>query len=133
MAAELTPPNDTSGPHGPGTITGETKAAWSTDSQTEPKVVQIGNRVISTVVLANNKNWISFINDGHRMDMHFVPGLVINPYSNLLEKVDPSLGGIMVGTQTKYVRGLYMKETALSNYRGTLERGLIQEVKELTK
>lgn len=67
------------------------------------------------------------------MDMHFVPGLIINPYTGLLERVDPSLGGIMVGTKTKYVRGLYMKETALSNYRGTLERELIREVKELTK
>lgn len=133
VATNLTPPNETSGSHGPGTITGETKAAWAADSQTEPEVTRSNDKAVSTVVLANSKNWVSFLNDGHRMDMHYVPGLVINPYSGLLEKVDPSLGGITVGTQTKYVRGLYMRETALANYRGTLERGLIADTKELMK
>lgn len=135
VATERTPPNDKSGPHGTGTITGDSKAHWATDSRTEPKVTRSreNGRAETEVVLANNLYHMSFLNDGHRMDMHYVPGLIINPYTNLLERVNPELGGIIVGTQTKYVKGLYMREAALANYRGTLERGLIAEMKELTK
>lgn len=132
-ATKITPPNDSSGPHGTGTITGQSKAHWATDSQTKPTVSEEGDKAVSKVVLANNLQHMSYLNDGHKMDMHFVPGLIINPYNGLLEKVDPSLGGIVVGTQTKFVRGLYMREAALASYRGSLDRGLYQAVRELSK
>lgn len=127
VATEQTPPTDNTPPRGVGATTGETKAAWQADSQTEPIV----SGEAYTVVLANNKQHISHLNYGFRMDQHFVPGLIMNPYTGLLDKVDPSLGGITVGTQTTYVPGLYMREQAIQAYRGSLEEGLQEELRGL--
>jgi len=103
------------------------KGSWETDSVTKPKV-EAGKY---TTILANNKQYASYVNDGHRMDMHFVPGLIINPHSGLLEKVPREYGGIMVGTKTKFVKGLYMRQTAETTYRRVLEEELDKNVKEL--
>ena len=83
------------------TRTGELKQHWATDSKIIPEQ-QAGQYVTE---LNNNKEYAYFVNDGHRMDKHFVPGLYVNPASGLLE-YDPSRKdevGIMVGTQTQYV------------------------------
>ncbi len=78
--------------------------------------------------LANNMQYSSYVNDGHRMDQHFVPGLIVN--GNMLEKVDPSLGGITVGTKTPYVQGKYMKQAAIGRYKNVVRRELDKRVKE---
>ena len=62
------------------------------------------------------------------MDEHFVPGLIKN--GPLLEKVDPKMGGIMVGTQTKYVKGKYMKQAAIERYRKVVRMELDKRIKE---
>lgn len=67
--------------------------------------------------LNNDKQYASFVNDGHRMDRHFVPGLVINPGSGLLEFNPDGTGGIVVGTRTAYVPGLFMVDKAVEEYR----------------
>lgn len=126
-AAELTPPtgNDLSGTN---TRSGEMKQHWPTDSVTEPKIS--GNRY--ETVLGNNKNYASFVNDGHTMDKHFVPGLYINQFSGMLE-YDPSADvGIVVGTKTAYVPGLFMAEKAKEEYKKVLRQKLadIMEVIE---
>lgn len=126
-AAEQTPPNDSTPPRGVGTITGEAKSHWATDSDSNPRV--IGDE--SVTILANNLDYISHVNYGHIMDEHFVPGLIVNPYSGLLEKVDPELGGITVGTQTDYVPGLYMREEGIDEYEAVLERELLEELRGL--
>lgn len=127
-ATKLTPPNENTGPRGAGTITGQTKSNWAVASIIDPVERTDGEWV---TVLGNNLQHVSYLNDGHFMDQHFVPGLVINPYSGLLEKVDPSLGGITVGTQTEYVPGLYMREQALDVYRDTLDRLLLNDIRRL--
>lgn len=127
-ATNLTPPNETSGPHGTGTVTGQTKARWAWASRTTSIK---WNDMIYETILGNDLQWVSYLNDGHRMDKHFVPGLIINPYNGLLEKVDPALGGIMVGTQTQYVIGRYMREGALEVYKKLLYDGLTDELKKL--
>lgn len=118
-AAELTPPtgNDLSGTN---TRSGEMKQHWATDSVTEPQIV--GGQY--ETVLGNNKEYASFVNDGHTMDKHFVPGLYINPYSGLLE-YDPSADvGIVVGTKTAYVPGLFMADKAKEEYKKVLRQEL---------
>ena len=78
-AAEMTPPTgDLSGTH---TRTGEMKQHWATDSSVTP--VKRGDRYQTS--LANDMEYASYVNDGHRMDRHFVPGLYINKESGLLE------------------------------------------------
>ena len=122
-ATELTPPNG-SAISGTGTRTGELAEAWSTDSNT--KAIVTGGAVKTT--LANTLQYASYVNDGHRMDQHFVPGLIIN--GNMLEKVDPSLGGITVGTKTPYVKGKYMKQAAVGRYKNVVKKELDKRVKE---
>lgn len=118
-ASDMTPPTggDLSGTN---TRSGEMKQHWATDSQIDPAVS--GTTYATT--LANDKDYASYVNDGHRMDRHFVPGLYINPESGLLE-YDPSAKvGIVVGTKTSYVPGLFMVEEAIKTWRETLEKEL---------
>lgn len=102
------------------TRTGELKAHWSTDSTTKPK--RRGKSLITA--LGNNMQYASYVNDGHRMDRHFVPGLYINPYLDLLEYDEQRKGevGIMVGTKTDYVPGLFMAEAGVKAYEESIER-----------
>lgn len=123
-ATELTPPTPDDGPRGENTITGELKESWENDSITTVYVE--GDNY--TTELNNYKDYASFVNDGHFLDEHFVPGLVKNQDTGLLDKVDPSLGGIVVGTQTKYIEGLYMSDQALLEYQKVLEDELKENI-----
>ena len=126
-AAELTPPTARD-LRGTNTRSGALKQHWATDSRPAP--VRKG-RTYATL-LANGMQYASYVNDGHRMDRHFVPGLVINPESGLLEYNPYGKGGIVVGTRTPYVKGLFMVEAAVEEYRRTLrtELGKVREVLE---
>lgn len=118
-AADLTPPTKDD-LRGTNTRSGEMKQHWATDSQINPAV----SGTSYTTTLANDKQYASYINDGHRMDRHFVPGLYINPESGLLE-YDPSRDvGIVVGTKTSYVPGLFMVDEAVKTWRETLRAEL---------
>ena len=111
-AKDHTPPNGDEKDRGTGMITGELAQHWANDSQVEYHTA-----------LANNIQYASYVNDGHRMDKHFVPGLIVNPYTGLLERVDPGIpgAGLMVGTKTAYVPGLYMKEKGVDKYKEVVE------------
>lgn len=127
-ATELTPPNG-SAISGTGTRTGDLAEAWSTDSITKPTMV--GGALRTT--LANNLQHASYVNDGHRMDKHFVPGLVVN--NGVLEWLPEGSpgddeGGIMVGTKTPYVKGKYMKQAAVGRYKNVVKQELDKRVKE---
>lgn len=119
-AAEMTPPtegDDISGTH---TLTSGMKQHWESDSVSTP--AQQGESLVT--VLANNKKYASYVNDGHRMDRHFVPGLYIDKASGHLA-YDPEMaaartGGLMVGTQTTYVEGIGMVDAAKEEYRRVL-------------
>lgn len=115
-AAELTPPtqNDLRGTN---TRTGEMKQHWATDSDTNPQ--KRGKDLVTR--LANDKEYASYVNDGHRMDRHFVPGLYINPYSGMLEYAPGADVGIVVGTKTAYVPGLFMVDEAKKVYQETVQ------------
>ena len=110
-AAELTPPtlDDLSGTN---TRSGEMKQHWATDSRVVP--VKRGGTYVTE--LNNDRQYASYVNDGHRMDRHFVSGLVINPESGMLEYNPDGKGGIVVGTKTQYVEGLFMAEAAREEY-----------------
>ena len=123
VANENTPPND-------GTIAGTNMRSgdmaqhWETDSQTVPVVT--GASVRTT--LGNNMQYASYVNDGHRVDKHFVPGLIKN--GSLLERSPDGTGGIMVGTKTTYVKGKYMKQKAVGRYRKVVRTELDKRVRE---
>ena len=117
-AQDKTPPSsDSLG--GTNARAGELKQHWASDSRTQPQY-QGGQYVTE---LNNDKEYASYVNDGHRMDKHFVPGLYLNEASGLLE-YDPGRRGevgMMVGTKTKYVEGLHMTDAAMEAYQQTVE------------
>ena len=127
VAAENTPPNGGAAIAGTNMRSGQMAQHWALDSQTKP--IYSGGSV--RTVLANDKQYASYVNDGHRVDKHYVPGLIAN--GNLLERVDPDVGGIMVGTKTTYVKGLYMKQKAIGKYRDVVRNELDKRVREAFK
>lgn len=130
-AVARTPPNtfgdgEVRGVH---TITGELAQHWETDSQTTPTVAADGYRT----VLANDMQYASYVNDGHRVDKHFVPGLYIDPETGLLS-YDPKRKkeiGIMVGTKTTRVEGLHITDAAKEVYEEVLEAELDKLTREV--
>ena len=129
-AQAATPPKEGTGrgPYiGTNTITGELKAHWATDSRAEP---QIDGTSYQTE-LNNGMEYASYVDQGHRMDRHFVPGLYINPESGLLE-YDPSAEvGLVVGTKTRYVKGEFMVDKAKEAYEKTVLTELDKEIRRL--
>lgn len=85
VAAENTPPNGGAAIAGTNMRSGQMAQHWELDSQTKP--IYSGGSV--RTVLANDKQYASYVNDGHRVDKHYVPGLIAN--GNLLERVDPDV------------------------------------------
>lgn len=126
VATENTPPND-------GTIAGTNMRSgdmaqhWATDSQTMPLVS--GGSVQTE--LNNYMQYASYVNDGHRVDKHFVPGLIKN--GSLLEQSPDGSGGLIVGTKTTYVKGKYMKQKAIGKYRSVIRTELDKRVREAFK
>ena len=119
-AAEHTPPNGGAPIKGVNTRTGELAQSWATDSQTTPTV---SGDTISTA-LCNNKQYASYVNDGHRMDKHFTTHVAIE--NGMLVGKPDGTGGLVVGTKTSYVPGLYMKEKANGKYKTTV-RYMLQD------
>ena len=117
-AVERTPPND-GGLRGVNTISGELAQHWATDSRVTP--VQSGDTFVTT--LENDRQYASYVNDGHRLDKHFVPGLYIDD-SGLLSRDLSRDVGMVVGTKTTYVPGVYMKEAGVDKYEEVAETEL---------
>ena len=130
VSTETTPPKAGTGRGGyigRNTVTGELKAAWVNDSVTEP--IKEGRDLVT--VLANNQKYASYVENGHRLDKHFVPGLHIDPISGQLEQDKEKAGGIVVGTKTKWVKGEFMAEKGKEAYQQTVERILQREIARL--
>lgn len=119
-AAQHTPPNGGAPIRGVNTRTGEMAQSWATDSQIIPTVS--GNTI--TTALCNNKQYASYVNDGHRMDKHFTTHVEIE--NGMLVGKPDGTGGLMVGTKTSYIPGLYMKEKATGKYKTTV-RYMLQD------
>ena len=122
-ATKATPPNN-GGARGVGTRSGQLAQHWTTDSKIQP--------TNGRTILANNMQYASYVNDGHRMDKHFVPGLTTE--GGTLQKLPAGVeGGIMVGTKTEYVPGLYMKEQAIGKYRQVVKFEVDKRIREAFK
>ena len=129
-AMDATPPKAGTGRlGGTNTLTGELKQHWATDSKIEP-VIQ-GKRLVSE--LANDKEYASFVDQGHRMDKHFVPGLYVNPESGLLEYDPTAKVGLVVGTKTKYVKGEFMVGKAKEAYEKAVLADLDKEIRRVLR
>ena len=132
-ATEATPPKYGTGrgPYiGTNTVSGELKANWATASKTEPMGGALSGGSTYVTVLANDMEYASYVNDGHRMDRHFVPGLYVNPGSGLLE-YDPAADvDLVVGTKTAYVKGEFMVDKGKEAYQKTVLAELDKRIRE---
>ena len=132
VTTDATPPKAGTGRGayiGSNTLSGELKAHWATDSSVNAE--QSGNRYKTT--LANNMEYASYVNNGHRMDRHFVPGLYVNPHSGLLEYDPAANTGIVVGTKTAYVKGEFMADKGIKEYQKTIRDILDKKIAEAMK
>lgn len=131
VATDATPPKAGTGSGPYSSATGELKQHWATDSQVKPVVSGLGDTVEVQTSLDNNLPYASYVNDGHRLSRHFVPGLYINPETGVLERAPGKNVGIVVGTKTKYVKGVFMVDKAKKAYEDSLEAELQELIKEL--
>ena len=115
-AADMTPVGIEKPLAGTNTRSSGMKQDWAAKSKMTP--AKRGDTYVTE--LNNDKQYASYVNDGHRMDRHFVPGLVINPESGMLEMNPDGTGGLVVGTKTAYVPGLHMEEAAHEEYHRTV-------------
>ena len=121
------------------TITGEMAQHWRADSQTVAK--RDGFSFTTTLVNRaskdeeedgpdDDKGYASYVNDGHKVDKHFVPGLYVD--ENGVLTYDPEADvGLVVGTKTKEVEGLHMKEAAMDKYDEVAKFELDKLAKEM--
>ena len=128
-AMDATPPKKGTGSlKGTHTRTGELKQHWATDSVVEPLVT--GGKY--ETFLRNDKEYASYVDQGHRMDKHFVPGLYVD--ENGVLNYDPARDvGLVVGTKTKYVKGEFMVDKAREAYEKACLTELDKEIARLFK
>jgi hypothetical protein len=109
VTVNATPPNGAE-IKGVNTRSGNMARHWVADSITTPK--KVGHHY--QTALKNNMQYASYVNDGHRMDKHFTVHVAIEG-GDLVGKPDGT-GGLVVGTKTSYIPGLYMKEKGMTEY-----------------
>lgn len=129
VAAEATPPKAGTGRGGyigKNMLTGELKDAWNKDSIKEP--IKVGNSYIT--ILGNNQSYASFVENGHVLNKHFVPGLYIDKAKGVLAReTDPEKKvGLVVGTKTRWVKGEFMAEKGKRAYQKAIESLLRKEI-----
>lgn len=131
-AAEATPPKAGREQAGANMLTGELKAHWATDSKVEPMggALSGGSQFIS--VLANDMEYASYVDQGHRLDKHYVPGLYIDENGELARDLTANVG-LVVGTKTKYVKGEFMVDKAKAAYEETILKELDGTIKKVMK
>ena len=73
--------------------------------------------------------YASYVENGHRLDKHFVPGLYIE--NGLLARHADGSGGLIVGTKTHWVKGEFMAEKGKAAYHQAIARLLQKEIARL--
>lgn len=124
-AVELTPPNtfEEGELRGVNMISGEMAQHWKKDSSITAVGAEFTTVLANKVKdLENDKEYASYVNDGHRLYPHFVPGLYVD--KDGLLSYDPERKkeiGMMVGTKTSYVEGLHITDEAIATYWEVVE------------
>lgn len=104
-------------------VTGDAKAKWQTT-----KSYKVTNGFKAR--LFNNSAYIGYINNGHRMEQHFVPGEWVG---NKFEYDPFSKEGVLMGSKTKYVKGKFMLEKATGRAEKYLVNKANKEIEEIKK
>lgn len=108
-------------------VSGALRAHWSTDSVTTP----VWNGRNCDTFLKNNMQYALYVNNGHRMDRHFTSHLAIE--GGQLTGKPAGDGGLMVGTRTTYIPGVYMVEKGKDKWKQVVEFELDKAIRERFK
>ena len=128
-AAAATPPekgDKTGRLAGPNMLTGKLHDSWAAASVVEPRVS--GGKYQTE--LNNEMDYASYVDQGHRLNKHFVPGLYIDENGQLARDLTGKVG-LVVGTKTKYVKGEFMVDKAKEAYEKAVLTELDKEIKKL--
>lgn len=115
-AKELTPRNKLDNPEpeieGKNTKTGGLASHWKSSQVVTDDDIKVR--------LTNDMQYASYVENGHKMDKHFVPGLHIFKENETAPGVlyydEEESGGIIVGTKTKYVKGIHVVPKAKQRF-----------------
>lgn len=117
-AVAKTAPNDGI-PRGVNMVTGNMARHWAADSKTEP----VSDGHTSVTELNCDVPYASYVNNGHWLHRHFVPGLYID--GGLVNRTSaPGVGLIVAKDGKKWVEGRFMETDALEEYRYILHKEL---------
>ena len=125
-ATDATPPNAGRGQAGVNMLTGELKQHWVTDSEVIPDIT--ANSLTST--LANDVGYASYVDQGHRLDKHFVPGLYVDESGVLNRDLSKNVG-LVVGPKTRFVKGEFMADKGKAAYEEILLKELDGVIKKV--
>lgn len=109
-ATESTPPLNGED-RGVNTVTGNLAAHWKYEINETPTETR--------VTLINDMQYASFVDQGHRMDEHFVPWLYIDGMGTIARHIPTpgeKLFGLVVGTETDYIPGYHMVDKAKERF-----------------
>ena len=112
---------------GTNAASGLLRAHWSTDSIVNP----VWNGKGWDTFLKNQMEYALYVNDGHRMDRHWTSHLKIE--GGQLTGKPAGDGGLMVGTKTSYIPGVYMKEKGVKKWQQVVEFELDKAIRERFK
>ena len=96
---------------GRNTVTGDLAASWGSSYKIEGDTIE--------VTLTNDIQYASYVDQGHRMDRHFVPWLYVDAMGAIARKI-PQPGeqmfGLVVGTKTTQVKPYNMTKYAKKRF-----------------
>ena len=76
------------------------------------------------------QDYIEYINNGHRMQPHFVPG----EWDGEIFRYNPNLKkGVVMGSKTKYVKGQFMLEKASGRAEKYMIKKAEKKIEELKR
>lgn len=127
MARQRTAPNDGI-PRGENMVTGNMNDHWESDS----KVIPVDRGDSFATELNCKVSYASYVNHGHWLYRHFVPGLYIDGNQLISRTYKPGIGLIVAKGGKKWVQGRFMEDAAIKEYRDVLQAEL-RKVGEIWK
>lgn len=118
-AREHTPHKGDGKKRGVNVITGELEAHW----EAQFIAASPNDKNVGKITLSNNMEYASYVQNGHKLTKHFVPWLEIdNGVINYEPNHNQPLFGIVVGTKTKFVKGVDMVGPAIKAFNKSFKK-----------
>lgn len=118
-AREHTPHEGDGKKRGFNVITGELEAHWEARF-----VVHAFSDTVGSVILSNDMQYASYVQNGHRLTRHFVPWLYVDGMGTISYETNHAqpMFGMVVGTKTKYVKGVDMVGPAIKAFNESFKK-----------